>query len=442
MNRWFVHAIIFPALVALVLTSAPPAASAAGAVILTIEQALTIASERNRDIQMAREYIQRAQGKYVEERAGALPQLTGVGAVSRDRDKSLEVYGPLMGERQSKKIAEIGVTQPLFTWGQVSASIKAASAGLKSADEQLRQYQQAARKNVSMVFYDILLAKELHRLALQNQEQKSRHYDEAMRKYSAGVATDYDVLAAKVAVENARPETLRMENHIKILRERLRFLLAMEKEVDVSGSLEEAMRPYPPYEESLAVASERRPELADLKHRIAMYGEIVKATDALDKPRLDLKGGYGYRDLSVLDFSSDGPAWNIGVYLTFPFFDGLRTRGRVEQARSDYRNVRIEEAKQADSVALETRDAINTLGESQEIVRSLSGTVVQAERLLSMAEKGYELGVKIRLEVDDAELNLIQARSNLSRARRDYLIARMNLDWVMGILGEGGQTGK
>jgi HAE1 family hydrophobic/amphiphilic exporter-1 len=434
MNRKSVHAVILAALAALVLT-APPAA-AAGTAVLTIEQALKIASEQNRDIHMAREYIVRAQGKFVEERAGALPQLTAVSAISRDRDNSLEVYGPIMAERQNKKAAEIMVTQPLFTWGQVSSSIKAASANIKSADEQLRLYQQAARKHVSMVFYDILLAKELHRLALQNLEQKSRHYDEAMRKYSAGVATDYDVLAAKVAVENARPETIRMDNNIRILRERLRFLLAMEGEVDVSGSLDGAMRPYPAYDEALAVARDRRPELADLKHRVDMYGELVKVADALDKPRIDLKGGYGWRDLAVQDYSSDGPAWNIGVQVTFPFFDGMRTRGRVAQAQSDYRSVKIEEAKKADNVALETRDAVNALKESQEIVRALTGTVSQAERLLAMAEKGYELGVKIRLEVDDAELNLIQARSSLSRARRDYLIARMNLDWVMGILGE------
>ncbi len=44
--------------------------------------------------------------------------------------------------------------------------------------------------------------------------------------------------------------------------------------------------------------------------------------------------------------------------------------------------------------------------------------------------------VELLLEVDDAELNLRQAKSSLSRARRDYLVAQVNLDWVTGILGE------
>ena len=60
----------------------------------------------------------------------------------------------------------------------------------------------------------------------------------------------------------------------------------------------------------------------------------------------------------------------------------------------------------------------------------------QAERLLEMAEKGYTLGVKIRLDVADAELNLIRAQGNLARAQHDHFVAWVHLQWVMGILGE------
>jgi HAE1 family hydrophobic/amphiphilic exporter-1 len=53
-----------------------------------------------------------------------------------------------------------------------------------------------------------------------------------------------------------------------------------------------------------------------------------------------------------------------------------------------------------------------------------------------MAEKGYEYGVKTRLDVDDAELNLVQSKGNLARAKRDYLVAWVNLERVKGTLGE------
>jgi len=162
----------------------------------------------------------------------------------------------------------------------------------------------------------------------------------------------------------------------------------------------------------------------------------VTIAEADNKPRLDLKGGTGWHHLDFGGKREDGAAWNIGLYLSFPFFDGLKASGRSQQARSDLRTKEIEEAKLVDSIALETRNALNSVNESAEIVTSLAGTVRQAERLLQMAEKGYEFGVKIRLEVEDAQLNLLQAEINLARARRDYLAAKVNLGWTMGTLGE------
>jgi HAE1 family hydrophobic/amphiphilic exporter-1 len=108
----------------------------------------------------------------------------------------------------------------------------------------------------------------------------------------------------------------------------------------------------------------------------------------------------------------------------------------VAQAESEVRSRIIDEAQLLDNIAMECRDGVNGLKESEEIFRALAGTVGLAERLLEMAEKGFEYGVKIRLEVDDAELNLKQARGSLARARRDYLVARSSLARVMGTLGE------
>ena len=98
---------------------------------------------------------------------------------------------------------------------------------------------------------------------------------------------------------------------------------------------------------------------------------------------------------------------------------------------------KIEEAKALDSIALQVRTSLNKVKESTGIVQGLSGTVSQAERLLQMAAKGYEYGVKTHLDVEDAELNLSQARLSLASARRDYVVAKVTLAWAMGILEDG-----
>lgn len=424
--------------------------------VLTLDEARQIALKNNRDIQTAQEYRNKVLGFYVEQRAAALPQLTAtvVGARSWDQAQAAAqsigpftvgsaVIGPIATPPNAEdRTYAVGLTQPLYTWGQVGAAIKAAKYGIASADEQLRQYRQAALRDVSAAFYDVLLAKESHTIAVQNLRQKESHADEARRRFTAGVATEYDVLAAQVAVDNARPDAIRTENAVRVSREQLRFYLGIPEEVDVAGQLEAPMESVPEYDETLRVAFKRRPELADLRGKLGMSEELVKVYQAGNKPRLDLKASGGYREMTLGHSEFEGKTWSVGVAMTFPFFDGFKTKGKVAQAKSDVSTARIAEAKTLDSVALQVRNSLNKVWESAGIVQGLSGTVSQAERLLAMAQKGYEYGVKTHLDVQDAELNLSQARYSLASARRDYLVARVTLVWSAGVLGEDEGAGK
>jgi HAE1 family hydrophobic/amphiphilic exporter-1 len=111
----------------------------------------------------------------------------------------------------------VGVTQVLFTWGQVGAAIRAAREGLKDADDQLTIYQQAVARDVSAAFYNVLLAKEFNAVARQNLDQKQRH----LRKPSGNLnpaRACFDVLAAG-SPSKRPPEVLRTEHAISTLRE-------------------------------------------------------------------------------------------------------------------------------------------------------------------------------------------------------------------------------
>ena len=424
-------------------------------VILTLDKALQIAMEKNKDIRKAKEYRNQVEGRYVTERAAALPQFVIQAGISRDRDESqaaafssVSIPGLSLNipvERETRS-ATVGFSQLLYSFGQVEAAIRAAKVGIKTADDQLLLSQQGALKEVSSAFYDVLLSRELYDLARENLEQKTRHLNEATQKYKAGTATDYDILAAEVAVANARPEVIRTENLIRTSREKLRFLLGLEnQEVDAQGTLLTSLNPYPVFEDSLALAWKNRPELANYKHQIGIAEELVTIAKAGNMPLLNLKAGYGWQSVDYSPGQASGTVWTAGLFVTFPFFDGLRTQGKVAQAKSDLSTLKIEEAKLVDAIVLQTREAVNFVREGGEIVKGLSGTVDQAQRLLAMAEKGFHFGVKTRLEVDDAQLNLTLAQGNLAKARRDYLVAQTQLEWVMGTIKAPGlapQTSK
>ncbi len=440
-----IQAVLFFFCAFVLLAFGSPAAQGGEAkvLLLNLEDCQRVVLEKNKDIQKAREYRNAVMGRYVEERAAALPQLSVNAYVNHGRDESQKsLYRGLFPFEQEVRSAEVGISQPLYTFGRIGAAIRAARIGLGTAEDQLRIYRQAALRDVTAAFQDVLLSRELHTLAVQNLEQKERTRGEARRKLAAGVATEYDVLAAEVAVENARPDVIRGENLIRISRDKLRFILGLEgQEVDAVGSLTASLEPPPAYDDAMETALRKRPELSDLKKRVQMYEELVTIYKAGTLPRIDFKAGWGWRqlDFGTLNFGSpdgEGQVWTAGLYFSFPFFDGLRTQGKVLQAKTDVANLKIDEAKLIDSIALQVREGINSSREAEEIVQALSGTVRQAERLLAMAEKGFQYGVKTQLEVDDAQLNVTRAKSSLAKAYRDYLVARVTLEWVKGTLGE------
>jgi HAE1 family hydrophobic/amphiphilic exporter-1 len=424
------------------------AAAATHVRTLTLEEALALAAAQSRDVQQAMEYQKWVHAKYVEERAAALPQVTVSGSILRQFDdtqsklfRSVSPGGasPLadvFGGRQDLGVVELKLTQPLFTWGQVGAAVRAAHLGFGLADDQLRRFRQAVARDVSTAFYDVLAARQLAAIAEQDLAQRTRHLEQARQLQAAGLATDYDVLAAGVALENSRPAVIRGQNAVRLAREQLRFLLAESAaEIDVTGSLAAPVEAAPAFETVLTQALANRPELAELASQRGILGELVKIAAAGDKPRVDLAMSLGTRNLGVADLSSSGSTWNVALVATVPVFDGQRARGRAAEARAEVARLSIEDLKLRDAVALEVRTAVSAVEESAGVLAALDGTVAQAEQLLFLAEKGFEMGVKTRLEVQDAELNLQAARVSLAKAQRDYRVARVNLTWVSGTIG-------
>ncbi len=242
-----------------------------GVKVLTLEQALSLAAAQNRDIQKAVEYQKWVQGKYLEERAAALPQGGFNATFMRQFDNSQSKLfadfmppeaegggtniGEIFGGRQEIRAGRLSVNQVVFTWGQVGAAIRAAKLGFDVADKQLSRFRQAVEKDVTTAFSDVLLAREVLKTAEADHAQKQRHLDETNKRFSAGTATDYDVLAAQVAVDNSRPAVIRAENLVLVARQQLRFLLAESAEVDVTGALPAPLQAAPGYDESLATGA-------------------------------------------------------------------------------------------------------------------------------------------------------------------------------------------
>ncbi|MGZ8867020.1 MAG: TolC family protein, partial [Thermoanaerobaculia bacterium] len=261
---------------------------------LTLDDALRIASEKNRDLQKAHEYKRWVEGRYVEERSAALPHLRLTGGALKSWDNTFQLFfGDVYPASQQTFTTSVSLSQTLYAWGKVGAAIDAAREGIASADDLLNVSRSAAVRQTTEAFVDVLLARALETIAADTLAQRERHLAEAKKKFDLGVATDYDVLSATVSADNARPDVIHSANLVRTAMQRLRLVLG-EPELDreVVGELIVPLTELPSVDAVVAEALASRPDLLELEHRIGVYEQLVKIARADDKPSFELRAGY------------------------------------------------------------------------------------------------------------------------------------------------------
>ncbi len=404
---------------------------------ITLEEALKIALENNKNIKETKFNNDYIYGRYLQERSQAFPKLNAIVYDSKQSDETFYKFSQGLFPKEQDILAyEISLDQTLYSWGKISSAIKASRYALQSTDISLKLTEEEVIKITLEAFYDVLLQKELVKISKENLKQKENHLKKAEDKYELGIGTEYEILAAKVNLENAKTSLIKAENGLKILKERLKFVLGVDSDIEPIGDLEVKEEIILSYEEALKIALEERKELKIQELIEKGQREFINIQSSQNKPKLSLTGSYSRKNLQAGNYEIDASSWNIYLNLSIPIFDGFRTKGSVILAKSDYEKAKLEKEKMVDSIKLELYSLINEVKEAIEIIKTTEKTLELAEKWYEMAEEGYKLGIKTNLDLEDAQLNLSNAKVSLAKAKRDYLISIVKLKRSMGILRE------
>src|SRR3972149_3653019 len=117
------------------------------------------------------------------------------------------------------------------------------------------------------------------------------------------------------------------------------------------GALSVVVGDRPDIVRALETAASRRPELSDLRNRQGVARELLAIARAGNRPRLDFRGALGRQEIDYGVVDVGGNTWSAGGFACWPPFGGLRPRGRVAQAGSDVRTLRIEGEQLLDAIA-------------------------------------------------------------------------------------------
>jgi outer membrane protein len=392
-----------------------------------------------------------------------LPQLAGSGLVTREHDTGQSTItqpltsppGPVLLQtypfdgRIATTTHKYGVDlkQNLFRWENWVA-LKRADAQVAQAEADYQAAQQDLMARVAQRYFDVLGAQddlEAQQVALVSIQ---RQLDQAESRFQIGLIAITDVEEARAAHDTGAAAVIAAKRTLASTQELLR---------EITGDpFDWLARPIEPFElanpdpvnEDRWVDMALQQNLALVSSRLAadIARENIGAARGGHFPSLDLVGSRYKLTTNGLDTFTDGtPAGgttlnqnqrSIGLQLTFPIYAGGMVSSEVRQAVYLHRAAKERVERVARQTEHDARDSY--LGVLSEIsrVKALRRAVESNATSLRATESGYEAGTRTAVDVLQSRQLWVQAQTDYSRSRYDYMLNVLKLQQAAGTLSQ------
>jgi outer membrane protein len=361
-----------------------------------------------------------------EARSGYYPQVSAASAYSRSHPADTTDKKGVTGNNY---LNSVDVSQNIFDFGRTSTQVKVQSLGAEASRGDLSDTERQVVFDVKLAYYTILQAK----LGRDNYTEAVRilqlHLDQARKFYSVGIKSKIDVTNAEVNLGQARLNFLNSENRLVLAKISLKNAMGLPDAPTFDVADEPGYREYPAeLASALQKAYEQRPDLISAQARKEASKRSVDLAGKDYYPTLSGNAGYGW---SGSDYPLD-EGWSVGVTLDFPLFNGFLTRSRVEEARGNLQTAEAQVLLVKQNIRLEVEQAYYNLQNVREKISLAELTLRQAKENRELAMGRYSSGVGSSIEVADAVLTEVDAKTAYNVTLFEYRLAVASLEKATG----------
>jgi outer membrane protein len=411
---------------------------------MSLGECISEALSANPEVLDAKEALTKATGGVSEARSGYMPNLSLRGSYNfMEKTQTVDFPDPITGQTQEFKldftrdyVFQLVASQPLYTGGRVAGTYRIAKRSLDMAETDLERVKSEVALDVVESFYGLLLAREAVVVAQQAVDTAEEFLRVVKARYKTGEASSFEVMRAEVEVSNLQPVLIGARNGVALSELALKKAMGVNQDVDVDfvGGFE-----VPELDITKEAAIERalaeRPEIQMLEYQKQIAESSIGLAKSGRLPSLSLDLNFDVRtDEITTDTDLIEDTYAGYITLSFPLFDGLRTKSQISQAMAEARRADIAMENLKDAIELEVRAAFLDIEAAAERMRSQEKTVEMAEEGLKIANERYVQGYATNLEVLDSQLALNTARQNELQALHDFNLAIARLKKAIGTL--------
>ena len=410
---------------------------------LTLDESIKIGLENSEEINSANWRVTSADARLSEINASRLPSLSL--NANYTRLSPIEPYSistPFGDFELNQNIintygVKLTVQQPLFTGFKLKANSDIAEYNLESVKEDFNRDKNDLVYNIKKAYWSLFKANEVKKVVDENVAQNKAHLKDVQNFYDQGLATKNEFLKVQVQLADTKLKQIDANNAVRLAVIGLNNVigLPLSTKIDIADSVNPNEKLKDDIDVLVNKAYENRPELKSMEFKIKATESGITMAQSSWYPQIYLTGDYNYARPNTRIFPTEDKfkgTWDVNVTASFNLWNWGATSDQTTQAEATYEQAKDSYKTLKDNVTLEVTNNYLEMLRSKESISVADDNVKQAEENYRVTNQQYKNGLTLNSELLDAEVALLQAKTNYVQSLVDYELAAAQLEKSIG----------
>jgi outer membrane protein TolC len=418
-------------LVALWLLASPAAAQEpAGPRAVTLREAVELAIQANPSMVQARGALSTAHASKREAFGGYLPSLSANSGWSTN---SSERFDPntqrTVSAASNSYSAGISASMTLFDGFRTQAENRSAGAAVDAADAALVNQEFQIVLQTKQAFFNALAADELVRVAETRVQRAEEQLKISRDKLAAGQAIRSDTLRSSVELGNALLQKLNAETQRATAEATLARLIGVDERV---RAMPDSALFQPVALDTVALRTEalaNSPAVAEAEASARAADASLAVARSQYFPSLSASYSNSYAGAALGDLRN---SWSVRLNVSWPIFNGFTREASMARSAVSRNTARAQAEDARRQVNAQLTQFLASLAAAESRIAIASASLAAAEEDLRVQRERYRLGAATIVDVLTSQVSLDQAAVDIVQARLDYLVAKAQIEALIG----------
>lgn len=257
------------------------------------------------------------------------------------------------------------------------------------------------------------------------------------RMFAKGEGTKTDSLETQAKFDLAEAQVIEAADSLNTARNTLSGIVGLEITALDSLSPNFKVRPMQPagFEEWKALALDKNAEIGSLRYAVESARQEINKQRAGHLPRLDFVASIEKNQSNTINtYNQDSNVRSVGVQLQIPIYSGGFVSAATTQAVAQYDKARSDLDAKTAQITVELRKQYSLTLSSAAHIDALVKSVNSTNLLVEATRQSIKGGVRINLDLLNAQQQMYGARRDLAQSRYNYLLSYLRLRNAAGTL--------